>query len=184
MNHNMLTCLRPAFTLVHLHRTLFWIAETRFILAPGETWKIPENALASGAHHWIFARGRGVILAGPSDHPMNPIQTVGAGATPLVSENLCIQNLSTLGDRRYWCCSWQVRHPPQLAIQHLTRIMNWNSIWTTIVSWSDIWFKAVRRESCDLSRYGARVVALTPVEAFRISCMDIQLATISDTPQN
>lgn len=91
---------------------------TRYILAPGETWKIPENALASGAHHWIFARGRGVILAGPSDHPMNPIQTVGAGATPLVSENLCIQ-------------------------------------------------------------YGARVVALTPVEAFRISCMDIQLATIS-----
>jgi len=91
---------------------------TRYILAPGETWKIPANAPASGAHHWVFARGRGVILAGPSDHPMNPIQTVGAGATCLVSESLCLQ-------------------------------------------------------------YGARVVALTPVEAFRISCMDIQLATIS-----
>lgn len=32
-------------------------------------------------------------MAGPSDHPMNPIQTVGAGATCLVSESLCLQIL-------------------------------------------------------------------------------------------
>ena len=76
-------------------------SETRYILAPGETWKIPENAVASGAHHWIFARGRGVILAGPSDHPMNPIQTVGAGATSLVSENLCIQSLGSFSQTRF-----------------------------------------------------------------------------------
>ena len=68
----------------------------------------------------------------------------------------------------------------------MTRIMNLNlkSALTTIASKSEICFEAGWSESYDLSRYGARVVALTPVEAFRISCMDIQLATISDTLQN
>ncbi|CAK9031669.1 unnamed protein product [Durusdinium trenchii] len=90
----------------------------RCIWAPGETWRIPENATASGRHHWIFARGRAVVLVGPADHPMNPIQTVGTGAMAILPEWLCMQ-------------------------------------------------------------YEARAVALTPVEAFRISCMDIQLATLS-----
>lgn len=32
-------------------------SKTRYILAPGETWKIPANAPASGAHHWAGALG-------------------------------------------------------------------------------------------------------------------------------
>ncbi|CAK9031674.1 unnamed protein product [Durusdinium trenchii] len=100
-----------------LVRTLA-LHSTRYILAPGETWRIPTNATASGRHHWIFARGRAGVMVGPSEHPMNPIQSVGTGGMAILPEWLCMQ-------------------------------------------------------------YEARAVALTPVEAFRINCMDIQVATLS-----
>lgn len=41
----------------------------------------------------IFARGRAVVLVGPADHPMNPIQTVGTGAMAILPEWLCMQCL-------------------------------------------------------------------------------------------
>lgn len=91
---------------------------TRYILAPGEEWKVPPDPPA-GAHNWVFARGRAVLLMGPADHPVNPILTLGAGGgVPLLPEPLPV-------------------------------------------------------------KFGARVVAVTAVEAFRTSCMDMQLTTNS-----
>ena len=37
-----------------------------------------------------------MLLMGPSDHPMNPIQTLGAGATGVLSEMLCLKPLASL----------------------------------------------------------------------------------------
>ncbi|CAJ1343477.1 unnamed protein product [Effrenium voratum] len=91
---------------------------TRYVLTAGEAWQPPGNAAASGDHYWVFTRGRAVLLMGPSDHPMNPIQTLGAGATGVLSEMLCL-------------------------------------------------------------KYDARIVAVTAVEAYRVSSMDIRLASTS-----
>jgi len=91
---------------------------TRYILAPGEEWKVAPDPPA-GAHNWVFARGRAVLLLGPADHPVNPILTLGAGGgVPLLPEPLPV-------------------------------------------------------------KFGARVVAVTAVEAFRTSCMDMLLTANS-----
>lgn len=46
-----LLCLGPSGGDIREARCL---SEARCIWAPGETWRIPENATASGRHHWVW----------------------------------------------------------------------------------------------------------------------------------
>lgn len=66
----------------------------------------------------IFARGRAGVMVGPSEHPMNPIQSVGTGGMAILPEWLCMQCRGPL-----WTPGWgqvgEVRREKHGKAEHI-----------------------------------------------------------------